>query len=175
MICGKANGYRIALVIYWLGLEGFCVKVLGLNASGFTIYQFNVMNQYDALLIELGEKNLDSQFGDWPVEIRIMLLGLYHITIFVIAQIISNWVGPGTAPIVIGMLTQLLSGAPTTGGTNGNNVPVTGGGFDLANVMANFGSAFIGQNPAGQIPAGGQNPNINTDGGRREFRPRFDE
>ncbi len=174
MICGKANSYRIALVLYWLGLEVIAIKVFGLNASGFTIYQFRAMNQYDALLIELGEKNMDSRFDQWPVEMRIIILGLVHLVIFIIAQIFASWIGPNMAPTIIGILQQLLTGPAV----DSNGVPASGG-FDFANMLANFGSAFVG-NPGNLGNTNtGQTANATATSGvsgeRREFRPRFEE
>lgn len=167
MICGKANTYRIALVVYWLGLEALAIRVFGLNASGFTIFQFRAMNQYDSFLIELGEKNMDSRFDSWPVEIKIIILGLVHLVIFIVAQVFASWIGPTMAPTIIGILQQVLTG-PTV---DSNGVP-SSGGFDVASLIANLGTAFVGTQPQ-PAPAAAGTEGLNNS--RREFRPRFDE
>ncbi len=151
-VCQTANQYRLYTVIYFLGLEAICVKMLGLNASGFTVFQVKMLNEYDSLMIELGEKHHDRKFDSWPVEARVFLMGIFYLAIFIIASIIGSWMGgAASVPVIIDLLSKGLKG------TMSNTTPTADGGFDLLSMVANFGSAFVGNQNKPQPDITGEN------------------
>ena len=179
MICGKANNYRIYLVMYWLGLEAICVNVLGLNAAGYTQFQYKTMVQYDQMMIELGEKYIDSQFNQWPIEVRIIVYGLFNLLLFIIAQTICSWISPSMIQPVLNMLQYYLTNSNMST-VNGDPVPTSGGGgFDVANILSTFGSMFVGGGGEGGFGLGnlvGNNAPAAEKplGGPNDYRPRFE-
>ena len=88
------NQYKIALIIMFLVIEVVCVKVLGLNAGGYTLSQIKAMNRYEKLLIELGEKKMMIGGDSWPPEVRILFIGLFNCGLFILMKYLSSVLGP---------------------------------------------------------------------------------
>ena len=177
----EADGYKIYLIVLWLGIELVGVKWLKLNFSGYTISQLSAMNKYERLLIELGEKNYSVVGGEWPVEVRIIMLSLFNGLIFLLVKYLSGWLGEEVAGVVQTMITGWL------GGDNNNrnnqntrhrrqgprtNIPVqeeheeeenegvpdpperSEGGFNIGSMIAHFGSMFTNMNRGGDTGQG---------------------
>ena len=53
-------------------MEFIATKFIGLDISGFSNFQSKTMNQYDELLIELGEKNYTGFSKRFPIELRLI-------------------------------------------------------------------------------------------------------
>lgn len=53
-------------------MEFIATKFIGLDISGFANFQSKTMNQYDELLIELGEKNYTGFSKRFPIELRLI-------------------------------------------------------------------------------------------------------
>ena len=165
-IDGNVDQYKGYLIILWLIIEVMCVRLLGLDLGGFTTSQMSIMNRYDRLLIELGEKDQGPTASTWPVEARIVILSLFNAFLFLIVKVVGSYLGNGMARMAQNFITGLLSGNNTQDLINdlnraqanaeGNNTnavttsaPVTGnntmgGGFDLTSIISTVASVVTG-------------------------------
>jgi hypothetical protein len=92
-------------------IEVIGVKLLKLNMSGYTMSQLRIMNRYDALFIELGEKYLVSSGSNWPVEARIVMMMLFNAVIFLVVRYLCSWMGmEGIADTLQNMIDNMLNG-----------------------------------------------------------------
>lgn len=78
----NGTSYRKWLILSWMGLEYFCGEKLGLNVKGFFKSQMRIMNNYDYLLIKLGEQNINSPVQEWPIMIQIGFMSLFNVLFF---------------------------------------------------------------------------------------------
>ena len=108
----NCNQWKVYLVIMFLVIEVFCIKVMGLDARGFTMSQVKIMNRYDQVLVELGEKYYVQGPSNWPVEARIIMMAAFNGIIFIAVKYLSKWLGgdqmAGTIQTVVD---QFLSGS----------------------------------------------------------------
>ena len=93
VIALNCSQYRIFLVIMFLALEAFGVKVLKLNMGGFTLVQMRTMNRYDSILIELGEKYYISGPSGWPAEMRLVFMAVMSAITFIVVKWLSSYIG----------------------------------------------------------------------------------
>lgn len=93
VISMNSDQWRSCLVLFFLGIEFFGIKVLGLDFRGFTMAQVKSMHRYDSLLVELGEKYYSQGASSWSVEHRFMAMAGFNAIIFVIIKFISEYIG----------------------------------------------------------------------------------
>lgn len=107
----NCNQWKVYLVIAFLAIEVFCIKVLGLDARGFTMSQVKIMNRYDQVLVELGEKYYVQGPSNWPVEARILMMAAFNGVIFIAVKYLSKWLGGDSmASGIQSVVDQFLSG-----------------------------------------------------------------
>ena len=142
------------------------------------------MNNYDQMLIELGEKSHGGIGSGWPVEIRLLMLTLFNALIFIMIKYLSNWAGPELGSIIQSAINGLMtrnnpiqsssqgttqSNSNTSDDQSGTGIPNPPqnqqGGFDLGNLIANIGTMFTQ----------GMSNNNNGNQQRARRRPRYDE
>jgi hypothetical protein len=105
-------------------IEVIGVKFLKLNMSGYTMSQMKIMNRYDALFIELGEKWLVSGASNWPVEARIVMMMLFNAVIFLVVRYLCSWMGvEGLADTLQGWIDSMLNGPEVFSGASTSSVP----------------------------------------------------
>jgi hypothetical protein len=105
------NQYKIALIIMFLVIEVVCVKLLGLNAGGYTLSQIKAMNRYEKLLIEIGEKKMMIGGDSWSPEVRILFIGLFNCGLFILMKYLSSVLGPELVGYISPIVNGLFSGA----------------------------------------------------------------
>lgn len=101
--------YRTYLVGGFMILEFVSTNWFNINMTGFTKQQFIVMNKYDSLLIELGEKSYNNLGSRLPVEVRLIGFILMQAAIFFIAKMIAEKAGEKVADLFSGMTPQAES------------------------------------------------------------------
>jgi hypothetical protein len=111
MISRESGNYKTYMVIFLMVIEVIGVKFLKLNMSGYTMSQLRIMNRYDTLFIELGEKYLVSSGSNWPVEARIVMMMLFNAVIFLVVRYLCSWMGmDGIADTLQNMIDNMLNG-----------------------------------------------------------------
>ena len=102
--------WKVYLVISFLVIEVFVIKVLGLNASGYTRSQLRIINRYDQMLAELGEKYYVSGVSSYPVEVRLAGLALMNAVVFIGVKYLAGYLGEGMAETIQDGIDNLLMG-----------------------------------------------------------------
>ena len=194
--------YKVYMVIMWLIIELTCTKI-GLNAGGYTISQMSSMSKYERLLIELGETKYQETGGvgtgqnSWSPEVRLLFMSMVNALTFIIVKTLSSYIGEGIANSIVDALSSYLSGSPpqpgqTLFGGPTDNAMAAGaaqpsvqpmpdmsnplGGLDIASLIGNLGSMFIGRGGnTSSAPAANPDP-IPTGGAQTpRFRPAYNE
>ena len=84
------ENYKQYLIYGFMAMEMLIGKFTPINMSGFTLYQQNSMNQYERLLVELGEKTDPAGKSILPVEIRLVILVAINTAIFVASRVLFS-------------------------------------------------------------------------------------
>jgi hypothetical protein len=119
-ITKQVNQYKTYLVVLWLLIEVFCKKIDLVDIEGYTMSQFKAMNDYEKLLIELGEINNKNTIitangntdNQWPVEVQICYMALFNAICFIGVKMLSNYLGENVAKDIISSLSSLFANAP---------------------------------------------------------------
>lgn len=140
MVSKETGQYKVYMVIFLMVIEVIGVKFLKLNMSGYTMSQLKIINRYDALFIELGEKWLVSGASSWPIEARLIMMVMFNAVIFLVVRYLCSWLGAeGLADTLQGWIDGMLNGPAVFSGAS--NVP-TGGHIDP--MTANGSSVPLG-------------------------------
>jgi hypothetical protein len=81
----KISNYRSYLSVSFMVIEyGF--RYLGMNMDGFAKHQAKSIDEYNSLLVELGEKTQGSWMDNFPVEVRLLGLVVFQAVVFWFAK-----------------------------------------------------------------------------------------
>lgn len=89
----SSTNTRWIIILFFIGFEVFMTKFIGLDMGGYAIQQIKDFNQYQSMLLELGERNYLSVDSNYPVEIRLLFAGLIQAGIFLAVKYGSRWLG----------------------------------------------------------------------------------
>lgn len=134
------NGkYKVYIVVMWLAIEFACIK-MGLDISGYTMYQLKAMNKYEKYLIEMGEKNYYNEIvgEQWSAEANIIFLALINAVCLIVIKLLGDYLGEQVATgIVEGLQKVMTEDNPQPGMLFG------GDEFDAPKMIANAGNLFL--------------------------------
>lgn len=180
IISMNSNQWKIYLIILFLGIEIFGIKVLGMDFKGYTMSQVKSMNRYNRLLVELGEKYYVQGNSNWPIEIRFIITAAINAIIFFAIKYFSKWLGGDhMSEVIQGFVdkilnSEMLNSSGTTRDEHG--LPIIapsasaespGGGLDLSNILGglmggNSGGGFNLNSIISQITSAVSGSNATT-------------
>lgn len=84
--------YKKFLIFGFIGTEFIFGKLLGFDMKGFTSAQTSKssMQEYDRLLIELGEKNYTPGTNKYSVEVRLLFVILMNAAMFIVSKMVMR-------------------------------------------------------------------------------------
>lgn len=163
LVSRETGQYKVYMVLFLMAIEVVGVKLLKLNMSGYTMSQLRIMNRYDSLFTELGEKWLVEGSSSWPIEARLVMTMLFNAVIFLTVRYLCTWIGiEGMADTLQHWIDSMLNGpsvnnstVPTGTVPMKNVAPVNGGRSEsaaeesnpmdkIANMFGNFMSGNSG-------------------------------
>jgi hypothetical protein len=100
----NCESYRMYLIGGFMLMEFVSNNWLGVDLTGFTAQQMTMMQKYDRMLIELGEKSYNRWGSNLPVEVRLIGFIILQAGIFYLGKIISEK-GGGTMTDIFKMFT----------------------------------------------------------------------
>lgn len=95
----NVESYKSYLIGGFMLTEFICGKFLNFDMQGFAQQQILQMNQYNKLLIELGEKTYMPK-SNWPVELRIFLMIFMNAAMFIVSKMIMKNTGSDILNII---------------------------------------------------------------------------
>ena len=87
------ESYKTYLIGGFMVVEYLLGAFFKFDMKGFTQHQMMNMNNYERLLIELGEKSYVPTESDWPVEVRLLVMIIVQAAVFVLGKVIMNRTG----------------------------------------------------------------------------------
>lgn len=103
MMDQTVNQYRTYLTLGFVAIEWVGTQMLSIDLRGFSKQQAVMMDSYDALLVELGEKRQETWTSNLPVEIRLLGMIIMQAVIFYAGKVISSNYGGQIADIFQGL------------------------------------------------------------------------
>jgi len=102
----SVESYRTYLIGGFMVMEFVCVNWMGVDLTGFASQQMLMMDRYDRLLIELGERSYNRWGMNLPVELRLICFILLQAGLFYLGKIIADKAGSSMADLFRGIAGQ---------------------------------------------------------------------
>jgi AAA ATPase containing von Willebrand factor type A (vWA) domain len=81
---------RQYITMVWFAVEKVCTEYLSIDLSGFTAYETQHMNEYQKVLIEIGERSYLNWSEGFPPELKLLYLMLTHAALFHVKKTTTN-------------------------------------------------------------------------------------
>lgn len=88
----NVNQTRQYITMVWFALEKVCTEYLSIDLSGFTAYETQHMNEYQKVLVEIGERSYLNWSEGFPPELKLVYLMLTHAALFHVKKNTTNFV-----------------------------------------------------------------------------------
>jgi len=102
----NVDSYRTYLVGGFMVMEFVFTNWVGADLTGFTSQQMLVMDKYDTMLVELGERSYNRWGSNFPIEIKLIGFIFMQAGLFYLGKIISTNAGHNIATIFNGLTGQ---------------------------------------------------------------------
>jgi len=142
----NCNQWKVYLILMFFAIEVFVIKALGIDIKGYAISQIKIMNRYDQLLVELGEKYYIQGPSNWPTEIKIIIMASVNAIIFVVVKYLAKYIGgdAAAAPIHAAINHFLGDSMNSSPGVDEFGIPVVPGTQNAAPNANDLGSTLTG-------------------------------
>ena len=107
------ENYRMYLIGSFMAIEFASTHWMGVNLDGFYTQQMLMMDKYDRLLIELGEKSYTRWGSNLPVEVRLLGFVILQAGLFYLGKIIADKAGSSVAELFKNITGQPVAKAST--------------------------------------------------------------
>jgi hypothetical protein len=87
----NVNQTRQYITMLWFALEKVCTEYLSIDLSGFTAYETQHMNDYQKVLVEIGERSYLNWSEGFPPELKLVYLMLTHAALFHVKKNSKNF------------------------------------------------------------------------------------
>lgn len=119
----SVDTYRTYLVGGFMAIEFVGINFLGVDLSGFAAQQMTMMERYDRMLIELGEKSYNRWGLNIPIEIRLIGFIVLQAGLFYVGKIIADRKGGSAISDLYKMITGQAASKPATPETKTEEAP----------------------------------------------------
>lgn len=164
VISMNKNTWKVYLVIFFFATQACCSKFFNIKMDGYALKQCVILNQYDQLLVQLGEKYYLQGPSNWPVELSILSTACLHTAMFLAIKFIASYAGgEAAAESIHSVITQLLSGAdlntqvPQRDEHGLPSVPQPNTTGDIASSLGQLANNFLGNGSTSGAGGGGFN------------------
>lgn len=161
LISSDCNQWKIYLVLMFLAVETLAIKFLGLDMHGFTAAQVKIMNRYDQILVELGERHYVQGGSGWSPEAKLIMTAAVNCLVFVLIKFFARSIGGDMMVSDIQAMVDNLIGGGNQGAPEKDRfgvpvIPEAAGGIpellgkfvgkdlNIPSMIANFGNKFTG-------------------------------
>ena len=125
-VTNTAEKYKTYLIGAFMVVEMVFGKFLKFDMKGFAEEQISKMSSYEALLIELGEKQYVPMESQWSVEVRLLLLVLTNTAMFIAMKMLTSKFG-----FDVGGIADKIGGVIKNGGGGKNEKRMKGPTFNF--------------------------------------------
>jgi hypothetical protein len=113
----SVDSYKTYLIGGFMAIEFVCTNFIGIDMAGFSGQQMLMMDKYERMLIELGERSYTRWGTNIPIELKLVGFILLQAGIFYLGKIIASNGGQNVA-----MLYAMMTGQPVGGPKNNQGV-----------------------------------------------------
>lgn len=99
----NVESYKSYLIGGFMAMEFVFGNVFGINLSGFTSEQMLIMDKYEVMLIELGERPYSSWSSNLPIEIRLIMFTFWQAILFYVAKMLMDKGAPNVSSLFGGI------------------------------------------------------------------------
>jgi len=83
----NVDNYKGYLIVAWMAFEYVSINFINIDMKGFADSQMKIMNKYESLLVELGERSYSNWGKNLPVELKLIGLVLFQAGLFYLGKL----------------------------------------------------------------------------------------
>lgn len=118
--------YKICMVILFVVIQ-LSASRFGIDFEGYAEHQIRGMGKYEGVLIELGEKYSQGGGGEWPVEMKLLMIAITQAVVFFIPKYVEKFTGSsGISSMIHKALDTFIDNLPMSASTETRKVDAQG-------------------------------------------------